>query len=299
MTNRTIPYGSSSHVMKMRFPNDWPTNATVKVTITDKAGTTLVDAADATVLAADTVASAVDAETFDIQLTTGKDYLQGDAFAVGSDAIGFHLYEVDDYTSSTNTITTLTGIEEAIPVGAAVRAIDARYAVDVSANGSGETWENATDLYVLWTPSAGTPYTEEWRILKARSDIGGLQEEFQSRYSLLYNKITTEDFDKYEEGARTWLRVYFSGHGRDLDKLVDPSYIKEPTMLRIALMIGNDKGIDGMSEAEYTRLRVEMSEQLDMLNGESLWIDSNQDGKQDEEETQPAASNFARGGILW
>jgi hypothetical protein len=279
--------------MRTRFADEWPTDATITVTISDTSSTTkLVDGGATTQVAADTVATEAAAETFSVVVTTGGDHKQGDLVAIGSGTGGFHVYQVDDYDSATKTLALQTGLYEIAKAGAAVRSLEVLYTVDASG------WASNVDrVWVKWIPdSGGTPRTEIWDVQSVLTDVAGFEDEFRAAFEDLYDAIDSEDFDKFVTRARVTLKNWFDGHGRDFGRIADSTLIQEPMLLQTAILIADRLG---MEEERYNRLIARLEGYLTVLNGNSIWIDSNEDGVQEESETQPAQTHkFARGGVL-
>ena len=290
----TILTGDSAYTLKTLFPNDWKSNATVKVTITNEAGTALVTTQDATTYTADTVSVGVAKGRREFILTTGNALVAGQQIKVGSDAKGFHEYEVDDYTAGTKTVKVTRGLKEAVIAGDAVRGLDISYAVDAS----GATWTDVSRVYVKWIPTGDDiPFTEEWLVRSVRTDIGGLEESFAKTYKTIYSAMSKGDFPEHEHQARQELALELRvTQSRDMDLIVDGSLLKKPIMIQIAINAGLGQDLD---EVMWNRLMDEKRLYLEMLDRDDLWQDTNEDGSKDEGETGPAPSlTFVRRNIF-
>jgi hypothetical protein len=288
MTTKTITASDSSFLIESKMVDSWDPSASVTVTITDKAGTTLVNAQAATQYAGDTLAASSAAGTFTITLTTGTALEQGDLIVIGSDSIGWQKREVDGYVASTKVVTLLTGLDEALPVGAAVYGLDLGYTVDTTATG----WDGLTQVEVIWTPDTDDlPFTELWEVRTFRTAVAGFEDEFRAAFNSLYTEINPEDFPKFEDRARDRLKQEFEYMGRNFELIVDSQLIREIMIIEIALLIGRATHMD---EAQYERLTADRQHQLDILNNLEIWIDDNEDNIEDEEETKPADEWYFR-----
>jgi hypothetical protein len=286
MMNKIIKKGDSSFVMETEFADRWQSDATVTVNITDKKNTTkLVTSGATTIYTADTVSGTANKGARSFALATGNALTQGQKIKVGTDANGFHTYEVDGYASGTKMVTITRGLKEALVGSEAVRGLNISYTLDAS----GASWTGVKSVWVQWVPSGDDmPFTEDWRVLSSRSDIAGLEALFQDSYEQEYNHVKDDDrYLKVEGRAREIIELIFSADNRDLDKLVDGTEITELLMVEMALLIGTEYD---MSETKYNRLKSRKTDLVTYLRSEHLWIDDNQDGIETDSETQPASS---------
>jgi hypothetical protein len=115
--------------------------------------------------------------------------------------------------------------------------------------------------------------------------VSGLEDEFRAAWTSLYESIDPDDYPKYKERARARIKREFGYLGRNMDLIVDGQLLTEIMIIEMAILIGQKTHMD---EVTYDRLMSDRQHQLDLLNKDEFWIDTNEDTIEDEEEVEPA-----------
>jgi hypothetical protein len=283
MTTKTIKRGQAGFTIETQRSDDWTYDGTVAVDVlnlTEGAATPIIEDGAVTVYGGDTLAQDADAGSFEIVLTTGTALEAGDSIAIGTDAAGYEQRIVKSYTAATKTVVLTTCLDRDRVAGLEVLGLDMSAVIDASLEG----FDNLQEVSVRWKQDGdGLTMTEMWRVLSVENQPAGLEAAFKAAYPACADAV--DDIGKLSDRAEQWLIMYFETRGRDYKLVVDNELTKEALMAKMALMVGvgNDLG-----EIQYARIESYLEEMLSLLDGLPVWIDDDEDGIQDEDETQKA-----------
>lgn len=286
MAEKMIKAGDADFTIRAKVPDEVRGATGYTITITDNAGTLLVDDDTADVGKPDTLDGTAEAGSTTLVLTyTSTPYtpLAGDVLLVGDDETGYQSLTVRAFDVATRTVTTREFIDWAYPDNTTVEWREVSYALDASA----AAWTDLNEVTVTWTPDNDClPWTERFQVLARTAAIGGLESEFKTAYPRYHEQIPAGSFPSFAERARQRMRLYFESRGRNFDKIVDSPRIKDPMLLMLAVLVAEANS--DRFEAEHKRLSTTLSDVLAMLDQLPLWVDSDQNLVKEEEEEQPA-----------
>lgn len=302
MSTRVIKYGAKTHTMKMVLPDSWPVTASCKLTLTDAdTGTALVSAATVTRLTANTTSAIAYAGAFTITLTNalgvGETIVEDDILSVGTAATGYHRYVVDSYDSGTKIVTFKQGLHENAVSGAAVYGCNLTYTLDTTNGGTegtpSSTWSSVERVHAQWyTTGSDMPVTEYYTILKARSEVAGLEQEFAAAFPSLHAEIV-DSFASFERRARERIRQEMAIKSRDMDKIVDSEALREVILLELALLAARASNMDA---EQYDRLKEDRQAMMDIIDAMRVWVDDDQNKVEDDDEKEQAVTiGYMRG----
>lgn len=300
MTTKQILRDSATFTIQTVAPDTANISAGVDVTITDTAGTVLVNAAAATVATSATTSTAATAGRRTIALTDAVGLhapAAGEHFRLGSSSQGWQYLTVVSYASSTRTITTDDFIERAFASGSAVQWRDVSYELDTTA----AAWDDLDEVTIEFIPQIAVvdgesttyepdpdqiPWTELWNVVKRASAVGALEAEFRAAYPAYHEAVPSGSFNALATRAQHRLRNYFQARGRDFARIIDSEALKEPWLTQMAVLIamsGSERFAD-----ELKILQTDLNAQLAQLDSLSIWTDFDQDKIKDDDEAAPA-----------
>ena len=247
-------------------------------------GTYTITAAKATALTATTLGAAATRGKGTIQLASVTDLVEGYPLRIAMSADG---KSEDVIIASVNSSTKVCGLTDRLKfshtTGAAVTGRRLSYSLDASQS----DFTSGLDFNVIWdlTNTDDPAWREDAEVLKRSVAIGGLEQKFRTLYPHYYAQIPDGEFDVYQETAFDELRMLFEWKAqRDIDKLVNPDEI-EPVLLRqIAYNIA--AAGDDSWEKEQLIMRMERDDWLTRMSQARIWIDSNQDDIETDDEVQ-------------
>ena len=190
---------------------------------------------------------------------------------------------MDHYTTSTKVVTTKEWINHAHASGATVYGRWLPASVDFSSTTLFPTGE---ELVFLWTgfDTDDLPFQTTGEIMRASVGGSDLQTRFTSLYPHYWDRVK-EDWDTHQDAAFEELRMAFLANRRDIEKLVESYSITALWLAQIAYSVAWAGG--DADEAERVAMRTRRDELLAAFNALPLWIDDDQDGIEDEDETSP------------
>jgi hypothetical protein len=266
------------------MPSEWPTVTAATIGIKDKAGEVLVAATAATIAAADVTTASVSKGDESCILSTGGTWKNGDLVRIGSDAIGWQNTIVESYVSGTKTLSIQDFFDHEFPIGVAVQHRVMTYDLDTDTD---DEWDSIGNAYVTWTPDADVlPFREKYAVLDKKAASSGLEQKFSIAYGRYMEEIQPEHFVDFETRARSRISILWEGRGRDINKLVDNELLDDLLMLQIAILIAVSKGDE--YDKELIKLKLEMKEQISLIDDLPIWFDDNEDDVQTEDEYQPS-----------
>ncbi len=294
MSTKVIKRDDASWLLSATMPSDWGTVSAGTVSVTNLSGTLLVTAQAVTILAPDTSSAAVEPGDETITATTGGAgaFDNGDPIRVGSDAEGWQHTIVESYNSSTKVITIQDFFEHNFASGAAIESRVMTYDLDTDTS---TAWDDIGEVTVEWAPTSDDmPFRETWAVLDTKSSSSDLENKFNVQFRRYYDEIQSEHFNDYYTRARARVKLVFETRERDINKLVDNELLDELYMLQIAIIICLSKGNE--FDDELAKLNADFKEQLALIDQINVWIDTNEDDIQTEDEYQPASlTGFTRG----
>lgn len=292
--DKVIKYDDSSFVVKTQMPTTWLGNPTeVDISIYDTASTTIVDAASVTLYTGDVSSTLAQGGTDEIALTISSGYnpKQGDAVRIGNAAVGFINCKIASYAAATTTITIDQFLKWDMPSGIDIHWRDMSYTIDAST----DDWADVDRVEIVWAPDTDdSDYTELWDVLKRQSAGAALEQSFAVFFKRYYANIEQNTFVEYEKRARDRLYNLFESRQRNMDKIVDSSLLDDLVITEIAILICLAGGTD--YDDELKKLKADKAEQLAIIDGLEVWVDSDEDTVVDDGEEQPAVqTGIARG----
>ena len=230
-------------------------------------------------LGAATVAGA-DEMTLGATVTTAP--VSGDLIQIRANTGGpAESFVVDHYTTSTKVVTTKEWINHAHASGATVYGRWLTDAIDFS---SSTLFPAGQELVFLWTgfDTDDLPFQTTGEIMRASVGGSDLQTRFNALYPHYWDRVK-DDWATYQDAAFEELRMAFLANRRDIEKLVESYSITALWLAQIAYSVAWAGG-DG-DEAERVAMRTRRDELLAAFNALPLWIDDDQDGAIDDDET--------------
>jgi hypothetical protein len=292
----TVKYDFASNVLRLNFPAQWDPAlvSAATVTVTDTAGTELQAADAATLPGSTTTRTAVSrfATTINIHASYAGDISIGDQLKLvgngGSEVVIVKGYEpidriVEIYGTTDNEYERLAG----------VYPMYATYTLDTT---NTTNYPNGSNIRVTWTPTgAGNATDQMFEVLQTALEIEGFEASFRALYPRAYDVLskTPGRFEEVRDAAEMRLYVDLSSDNLDLYQIKDQRVIKPVMMALTAYMytLNGDKDI----EDERNALRVDYDDRLASLKRLPIWVDTNLDGIQDEEEITTHQTTFERG----
>lgn len=294
---RLIRYGDSSFTLRLNFPDSWRGTPTgVNVELHDDEGTELLASTAATILTADTLKSAAAALEQEIELTTGFTVTKGDKLRIGATATGpIEDIVTDYYNSSTKKVYLVDELLESHAASAAVSALFATYALDVSDT---DDFPNNLEGVITWTPNTDDePYVESFRIAKFRFALQGVDIQFAGMWPTPWDFVR-DRWENVYQLAEQMLMTRMEGDNLDFKRMVDHELIR-PAFLWLVKALAYDTAEGGDAR------KTERKEAWDRFETEwgyfkaaPFWTDWDADKNIDTDEKRraappPAKRNYA------
>jgi hypothetical protein len=292
---RQLKYNFATNYLRLEFPDEWePADITaVSLTITDRDGNELQAAAAATLYTATDLDSDVDAYLDEIVLAAGSGALSpGDVIWIDG-AAGPERHRVKGYNATTRTATLeriLTQAHEeddaVYPCWATSAAIDTTTVA---------TWTAGLPVTLTWTPTgSGQAFVELAEVSKFSMAAEGLELRFQAIYRRAW-----DDFEKLgtftiiREEAERQLRAELASNGMDYNRIMDNDIFSPVLMARMAWLwtLNGDEN----KEDERKAIGDEYNALLAQLLKNPIWIDTDQDLVQDDDEVSDHQPIFLEG----
>jgi len=282
MTTKEIKSGDTSFVLKSVKPFGWNHGATITVDLIALDGTVLESNNAVTVYSGGVLGSGADAGEYDVILAVDNAITAGSRVAIGSSASGYQDLVVDNYDSSTKTITFTQCLDEPVSTSDSVYGLDLSSTVDFSDS----KYDGLKKITVKWkSDSDDLPMSEEWRILTKSNQPSGLVIDFQRAYPSIASTVPDEAINTLIDRAEQWLINYCNTKNRDYKLVQDNEITKELMLNKMALMQGTTADI---SEQYYERIQKQFDDNMIMFDSLPIWIDTNEDDIKTEDETQTA-----------
>lgn len=293
---KTITYNNAAVNLHFEFPESWDAVniSSVSLTVSDKAGNELIAASNLTLYTSTTLDSDVSRFFGSVTLDSGASSLvDGDRILIGG-VVGAETQAVKAFDATTK-ICELEGIlENEHEVGDSVIGLFGDISIDVS---STTVFSAGKELVLLWTP-AGTgdnAITELAQVGITSLDITGLSSRFKIIYPRAYDAFRkpVDNMSAIIEEARSQIGNELLARNLDVNRVVDQAMIAPVLMSKMAYLWCINGDIDKEDEREvYLK---EYDRQFSLLTALPLWVDTDQDLKEDESEVSDHEHYFTKG----
>ena len=281
---RQLQYNFATNKLRLEYPGEWDPRlvTAVTLTVTGLDGTVLKSATTATRYVNTDLDADVSAYLDEITLAAASGALSpGDVIYIDGTA-GHERHKVRGY-NATSKIATLEETLEydhvkddiVYPCWVTSAAVDTTTVA---------IWTAGLPVVLTWTPTgSGQAFVERAEVSKFSTAVEGLGIRFQAIYRRAWDDLTSlGTFSIIREEAERQLRVELESNGLDYNRIIDNDIIAPVVMARMAWLwcLNGDESKKDEREtigAEYNAL-------LAQLLKNPIWIDSDQDNIQDEDE---------------
>jgi hypothetical protein len=227
-------------------------------------------------------AATAGADTLTLGSTVTTAPTSGDLIQVRANTGGpAETFRVVSYATSTKVVTVSEYVRYAHASGATVYGRWLTDAIDFSDT---DAFAAGDELVFRWTglDADGVDYQTTGEIMRA--SIGGtdLRDRFRVTHAHYWQAVS-EDWTVHQDAALQELRMMFAANKREIDTLVDVAEFEGLWCAQIAFSAAWTRGDVDESERASTRQR--RDELFDLVNSLPLWMDSEQDGIETDEET--------------
>lgn len=289
-----IPYSASAYTLRLEFPGQWnpATVASVKISVADLGGTSLLSATTATRFTTNTQSGALSAGGSMLTLTTaigaGISPTPGDRFWIAPSSSGPGEMVECLYYDATNKYIYLTDdLRYAHATGTSIYGAFVYYAINVSTT---TTFIKSLQMVVTWQPYNSTPLvcypaiTERAEISSVEFASMDLENRFSFRYQREYRVIEASGhgFQEWATDAKRELEIELFNRGLEINRIVDQTKLEPLTLSKLRHMVTLSGGDDWTAEREAAF--AEYQRQFNLLVETPIWGDKNQDGIEDDSE---------------
>jgi hypothetical protein len=281
---RQIRYNHATNVLRMEFPPEWDGKliSGVTVGIKDREATELLAAQSVTLYTATTVDGDVDRYANTIVLDSGAGSLSiGDPLLLCG-AAGDEVVRVKDYDSTTYTVTLETILQNEYADNSPVYGLFGSYTLDVTDT---DTYTTGLVLVLTWTPTGdGSPTTELAQIAVSELELVGIELAFNRIYQRAYDafKRPVDIFDDMVEEATRQVRYELLASQLDIHRVKDQGVITPLVMAKMAYLWSLNADEDKTDERVV--INAEYDRQLGIVKALPLWVDTDQDEVEEEDE---------------
>jgi hypothetical protein len=296
---RELNYSSSAQVIRVVFPESWDPAllSGLTLTIMDREGTVLMVAAPATMWPDAALSVAAPAFSLSITLagTPTAPAPQDPLKIVGASGISEY-QTVSAYNSVTKVVTLESILKYGYGIGDDVYGLWATITVDLSDT---DDYPAGKQLTLLWTPSGiSGPFTELAEISKYQQlDVAEFGQYLRKIYPRVYDGLFSPQNRLSEVIDAATKKVAALLVTRDpkfvLSKVRDQELLK-PSIAAACAVIWVRNG-DRELEDERKEWRRDLSEEIETLASQQVWVDIEDDFVEDENETMAHPHIFQKG----
>jgi hypothetical protein len=281
---RELRHNSASETIRLAYPHGWdPADITgLTLTINDRAGNELAEAAAATLWTPTTLNGAVSAYTTSLTLDAGADDLEPDDLIMLDGAGGIEIQTVKGYDSATKLVTLDSILRNGYSDGDAVYGMFAVIEIDLSDT---DVFPVGKELVLIWTPAGtGAPFTENGAIFKYRQiDSAGFEGLFRDLYPRAHLGLT-QPRNRLPSVLRIAkqeikTRLLAKDPTFDITKIRDQNLIEPSLMASCAVIWARDG--DQVLEDERKEYKDALLTAIETLAALPIWIDPDEDNIQD------------------
>jgi len=291
-----VRYDTASNQMTFRFPTGWDPElvTAVSIVINDTVGNDVLASTPATLQASTTLRSGADrfATTLNIDSGYAGDVAVGDLLKVVGIG-GSEVVVVKGYDSANKDVEIDGVLQNEYAAADTVYPMYASYILDTTDT---DVFLNGLRLVVKWTPTgAGNATTEQYQVLQTALELGDFEGKFRHLYPRAYDVLTKTAgrFDSVRDTAEMRLYCDLQSDGMDLYQIKEQRVIA-PVMMALtaylAMINGDEDTID-----ERKVLLEDYDDRLGTLKRLPVWIDTNLDLVEDDEEVSSHQTYFERG----
>jgi len=293
---RQIPYANAAAPLRFNFPVEWSAAdvTDVSLTVRDHAANVLTAAANITLYTATKLDGDVDrfASSFALDAAAG-DLVPGDRIHIAG-VVGAEIHTVKAYNATTFTVEIEGILENEHTDDDVVIGLFGDTTLDVSGT---TVYAAGEALVFLWTPAGSndSAITELAQIAVSALDISGLRRRFSLIYPRAYDAFTVpvERVAEMTEEAERQVRAELLAQNLDIERMVDSEIAAPCIMAKMAYLWLLNGDVD--KEDERKVISHEYDRQFTVLTALPLWIDSDQDGSEDDDETSSRTPIFTKG----
>lgn len=291
-----VKYNEASNVLRLRFPVEWDPSLVTAATVTvnNTAGTELLSATSATLQASTTTRSAISrfADTIQLDASYAGTISIGDQLKIVGVG-GSEVVIVKGYDSTSKDVTIENVLNKEYESGDTVYPMYATYTLDTTTVAD---YPNGLNIRVTWTPTGSGNATDQiYQVLQTVLEIEGFEQRFRSLYPRAYEVLsrTAGRFDSVRETAEMRLYVDLQSDNLDLYQIKDQRVIA-PVMLALTAYLYTLNG-DKDIEDERKALMIDYDDRLQALKRLPIWVDTDLDGIEDDDEITTHQTTFERG----
>jgi hypothetical protein len=279
-----LNYNNAAETIRLAYPQGWdPADITgLTLTINDRSGNELAEAAPATLWTSTTLDGAVSAYTTSLTLDAGADDLEPDDLIMLAGAGGKEIQTVRGYDSATKIVTLDSILRNGYSDGDAVYGMFAIIEVDLS---DIDVFPVGRELVLIWTPTGtGAPFTKTGAISKYRQiDSAGFEGLFRDLYPRAHLGLT-QPRNRLPSVLRIAkqeikTRLLAKDPMFDITKIRDQNLLEPSLMASCAVIWARDG--DQVLEDERKEYKDVLLTAIETLAALPIWIDPDEDNIQD------------------
>jgi hypothetical protein len=298
MPRYEIEYNNTTTIRR-EFPEELGDIKSATVAVYDRGGTALLAATAATVpnigaatsytfKAILTSATKIGENTCTLDATPDTIYA-GDVYRIGGTSSTEDTLTVEAYNSSTRVVTFSDYFRHAHAAGEYVKPRFCTYSLVTT---TVATWTANLECTFVWTFYSGgdgatgpyMPYTDIGTVYKRIAGEGGMESAFRLRFRQFAEMVEGPEFIPLSKDADDELADLFASKGMDTTKVVDSHAFYELRLAQMAYDLAVGGGTDWDSErAAITARRLEL---INLVSSLPVWVDSDQDLSEEDEEVQ-------------